>query len=226
MQLQRVVGIWSMGPSPSGTILTGIQRFTGGFLLTNNLWPGILRVRISNDTGLQHCPAMLFALTAINCIFAETRNGLFHAFFLKMRKIYFAGSIRGGREDHALYQSIIRCLRNYGEVLTEHVGHEGLTASGEANMTDAAIYRRDMDWLKSSDIVVAEVSTPSLGVGFEIAGAAGLHKPVLCLYRAKDDRRLSAMISGCPDIRVAEYSMPGGFHEIIDDFFRETDLQQ
>jgi hypothetical protein len=36
-------------------------------------------------------------------------------------KIYFAGSIRGGREDAALYLEIIEYLKTFGEVLTEHI---------------------------------------------------------------------------------------------------------
>ena len=42
-------------------------------------------------------------------------------------KIYFAGSIRGGRDDVKLYQQIINFISGYGEVLTEHVGNENLT---------------------------------------------------------------------------------------------------
>lgn len=37
------------------------------------------------------------------------------------RFIYFCGSIRGGREDAALYRRIIAQLKEYGDVLTEHI---------------------------------------------------------------------------------------------------------
>ena len=36
-------------------------------------------------------------------------------------KIYFAGAIRGGREDVARYLEIVERLRQYGAVLTEHI---------------------------------------------------------------------------------------------------------
>lgn len=39
-------------------------------------------------------------------------------------KIYFAGSIRGGRKDAGLYKKIIDYLGKYGEVLTEHIGNK------------------------------------------------------------------------------------------------------
>ena len=135
-----------------------------------------------------------------------------------MKKIYFAGSIRGGRDDQELYEKIINYLQSFGEVLTEHVGHAGITPSGEVSMSDQGIYNRDINWLTSSDIVVAEVSMPSLGVGFEIARAVELNKRILCLYRVQENKKLSAMISGCPDIQVKEYQTFEDVKQIIDEF--------
>ena len=48
------------------------------------------------------------------------------------RALYFCGSIRGGREDRALYQRIVSQLRRFGTVLTEHVAFAELGALGEA----------------------------------------------------------------------------------------------
>jgi nucleoside 2-deoxyribosyltransferase len=133
-------------------------------------------------------------------------------------KIYFAGSIRGGRGDAARYQQIIRLLRRHGEVLTEHVGDAGLTALGEDGPSDAVIYERDMAWLTEADIVVAEVTIPSHGVGYEIARAEGLDKPVLCLYRPGTGRRLSAMLAGNPRLRCAVYASVTELEPILDRF--------
>ena len=108
-------------------------------------------------------------------------------------KIYFAGSIRGGREDKNLYSQIIKNLQKYGTVLTEHIGDQNLTDSGE-DLSDKFIYERDLYWIKESDIVVAEVTQPSLGVGYEIGKAEEHGKKILCLYR-ENNKRISAMIS-------------------------------
>ncbi|MCL7970955.1 MAG: nucleoside 2-deoxyribosyltransferase, partial [marine benthic group bacterium] len=81
-----------------------------------------------------------------------------------------------------------------------------LSDGGEQGADDAHIYARDIDWLREADAVVAEVSTPSLGVGYEIARAAQMGKPVVCLFRPEAGRRLSAMIRGNPAVRVLEYS--------------------
>lgn len=120
-------------------------------------------------------------------------------------KIYFAGSIRGGRADSELYRMIITHLQQYGEVLTEHIGDDGLTSMGEDGHSDREIFDRDMTWLSAADVVVAEVTTPSLGVGFEIGTALSLKKSVICLYRPAAGRRLSAMIAGCREVTVIEY---------------------
>ncbi len=120
-------------------------------------------------------------------------------------KIYFAGSIRAGRDDQELYHRIIQGLQRHGQVLTVHVGDPSLTQCEDDGPSDPNIYARDMAWLADADLIVAEVSTPSLGVGYELGRAESLGKPILCLYREQDGRRLSAMISGNPNMVVVRY---------------------
>jgi nucleoside 2-deoxyribosyltransferase len=120
-------------------------------------------------------------------------------------RIYFAGSIRGGREDQACYEVIVALLREHGEVLTEHVADTALSDRGEDGRDDRHIHNRDMAWLGSADAIVAEVTTPSLGVGYELGRAVEARKPVLCLFREDGGRVLSAMIAGCPQIDVLRY---------------------
>ena len=133
-------------------------------------------------------------------------------------KIYFAGSIRGGRDDRDLYLSMIIHLKQYGEVLSEHIAEENLSSSGEADSDNLFIHRRDMEWLVAADVVVAEVSTPSLGVGYEIGRALENQKPVLCLYRMGSPKKLSAMIAGSPGLSVVYYSSLQDAIEAIDTF--------
>ena len=119
--------------------------------------------------------------------------------------IYFAGSIRGGREDKELYEKIITLLSKFGTVLTEHVGNKNLSALGEDGPSDIYIHQRDMKWLKKADVIIAEVTTASLGVGYEIAKAEEWNKKILCLYRPTKDKRLSAMIAGSNKVVLKEY---------------------
>ena len=136
-------------------------------------------------------------------------------------KIYFAGSIRGGRDDAALYRQVIALLKRYGEVLTEHVGDAGLPRAGEDGPSDEAIYERDMAWLAEADVVIAEVTIPSHGVGYEIAQAEALGKPVLGLHRRGTGRRLSAMLAGNPALRCETYDSVEELRPILKRFFQD-----
>jgi hypothetical protein len=133
-------------------------------------------------------------------------------------KIYFAGAIRGGREDDVLYLELVELLQAYGTVLTEHIADEHLTSLGES-MDDQAIHDRDLAWLKEADCLVAEVTTPSLGVGFEIAKATELGLRVLCLFRPDTGRTLSALIAGSDRLTVRVYQSPAEAEEIFEEFF-------
>ena len=121
-------------------------------------------------------------------------------------KIYFAGAIRGGRQDASTYHAMIAHLQSHAEVLTEHVGNKALSDGGEHDLSDKEIHARDLAWLEECDAVIAEVTTPSLGVGYELGVAEKLGKPILCLFDSGNpDFRLSAMLSGNPKVTVARY---------------------
>jgi nucleoside 2-deoxyribosyltransferase len=135
--------------------------------------------------------------------------------------IYFAGSIRGGRDDADLYAELVEQLQGYGTVLTEHVGDEDLSDEGQEEASDHMIYVKDMDWLERADVVVAEVTTPSLGVGYELGRAEAAGTDILCLFRDDADVMLSAMISGNPDLPVVRYTDLDGAREGIRSFFED-----
>jgi len=136
------------------------------------------------------------------------------------RNIYFAGSIRGGRADVDIYMQIIDYLKNFGKVLTEHIGDKNLHPDGEIKYSTRYIHDRDLDWILQSDAVVAEVTTPSLGVGYEIGRGVEHNKKILCLYHPQEGKKLSGMIDGCPDVMVREYQTIDEAKRIIDDFFK------
>jgi hypothetical protein len=70
--------------------------------------------------------------------------------------------------------------------------------------------------------MVAEVTTPSLGVGYELGWATVLGKPVLCLHQTISGRPLSAMIAGSPGIQTAAYSSLNDAKTIMQEFIRKT----
>jgi adenylate kinase len=133
-------------------------------------------------------------------------------------QIYYAASVRGGTIDRAVYRAQIEQLSTFGKVLTEHLGNDSPQAL-DMGMTDAAIYHSDAQWLALADIVVAEVSSPSLGVGFQLGTATQLGKKILCLYQG--NKPPSAMIAGCPHLLFQSYETTAQSLEIIKDFVKQ-----
>jgi len=93
---------------------------------------------------------------------------------------------------------------------------------GDDGPTDRFIHNRDLDWLLSADVVVAEVTTVSMGVGYEIGRAVAAGKKVLCLFRPDSGRNLSAMITGCPELEVIKYGNFGEAKNAISVFFEKS----
>lgn len=110
--------------------------------------------------------------------------------------IYFSCSITGGRQDQEAYAAIVDYLLQQGyEVPTAHLSQPDIMDL-EKLVTPLDIYQRDVNWVTGCEALIAEVSTPSHGVGYEIALANSLQKPVLCCYRS--GKTVSKMITGNP----------------------------
>lgn len=141
-----------------------------------------------------------------------------------MKKIYFACSIRGGRDDAELYAELVETIKKHSEVLTEIFADGALSLMGSAG-TSSEIYEKDITWVREADGIIAEVTNPSLGVGYEIAKAEEWGKPVLALYREQPGRRLSAMIDGSPGVKVQNYSELPQVEAAISDFITGLSYQ-
>lgn len=127
-------------------------------------------------------------------------------------KIYFAGAIRGGREKVYDYQKMVEQFeKNNGEVLTKHVADPNLSAKGE-NMSFKDIYERDIKWLKECDIVFADITVPSLGVGYEISYAENLGKKIYAIY--EKEANVSGFLRGDEKINFLAYE---SIEEVIDE---------
>src|SRR5258708_14957923 len=120
--------------------------------------------------------------------------------------IYFAGAISGGRADVSHYRQIVQALENDGHyVLAGAVASEEVSAHGES-IDAAAIWARDLSWSQEADVLVAEVSLPSTGVGYEVSAARYRYgKQVICLYRAGHTKRCSPMSAGDAGVDLIEY---------------------
>lgn len=135
-------------------------------------------------------------------------------------KVFFSGSIRGGRELLSVYQYLCTLIVSLGhEVLSEHVADAELEKV-ESLMTEQKIFERDMLLLEHSECLIAEVTIPSIGVGYEICSALQKNMPVLCLY--KEGSNVSAMIQGNSDVIVQQYSAMEDLKTILASFFQHV----
>jgi len=135
-----------------------------------------------------------------------------------MTKIYFCGSIRGGRHLSHTYKKLIEILKVHGIVLTEHLGDDDEIQKKDRVLSDREIHDRDLQWIIESDMLVAEVTVPSLGVGYEIGRATEIGKPILCLFNSDSQHTLSAMIAGIEGVKVCHYNRPEELEETLEQF--------
>ena len=135
--------------------------------------------------------------------------------------VYFSCSLTGGRDDEPIYGAIVAHLLAHGhDVPTAHLA-EPTVMDLEKIVEPAEIYARDTAWIEACDVVIAEVSTPSHGVGYEIAYALARGKPVLCCFRR--GARVSKMITGnhSPGLELFDYATTDEILDAIDDFLGE-----
>jgi len=137
-------------------------------------------------------------------------------------KFYFASSIKGSSSFNkaANDESIISHLMKLGQVLAGHLDNGKYKINYESKFTDREIHNKDIEWLLTSDALIAEVSNPSLGVGYEIGRAVENNIPVLCLFY-KVNKKLSSMIRGCDKVIIKEYYDINEAKNFINEFIKQ-----
>lgn len=140
-----------------------------------------------------------------------------------MKKVYFACSITGGRQQSEKYPTIVKFIQDSGaQVLSELFSGTEIDASKGVSVNPDAtphdIWEWDLNWIREADAIVAEVSQPSFGVGYEIAKAHEWNKPVLALYQPVEGKKLSSMLVGSPNVTVFEYAEVSETQAAIQEF--------
>jgi nucleoside 2-deoxyribosyltransferase len=98
-------------------------------------------------------------------------------------RVYLAAAMTHPGRDLAWIRVLLDCLEADGhEVPTSHVA-DARGREVDDPLTDRQVARRDLDWVAGCDALVAEISTPSHGVGVEVAAAIAAGKPVLLVYK-------------------------------------------
>lgn len=134
----------------------------------------------------------------------------------RMKKtVYFAGSIRGGREDAAVYKRMIDYINMTDIVFTEHIGLESLNLKTRTKEDDVHIYERDTEWIRTSDVLIADCTNPSHGVGYELAYAEARNIPVHIFYD-KSKANVSAMLNGNTRFKLYPYEREAEIYPVLD----------
>ncbi len=122
-------------------------------------------------------------------------------------RIYVSGSIYGGRQKIETYRTMINALEKYGEVCDKQIIDEDVLKKEEFQ-SDEEIFEGLEALLKTSDLVFAEVTVPSLGVGYELGFADQLGKKIIAIYDLNVIDKVSTMIRGNKRIKLI------GYHDI------------
>ncbi len=118
-------------------------------------------------------------------------------------RIYLACTVRGDRAGTAAGRLINDRLQHHGhKVLTTHLLADDVE-SAESAVTEADVFERDLRWLSDCDMLVAEASGSSYGVGFEVGYITGrahaTGQRVLLLYNEQRRHAVSRLIVGNTD---------------------------
>jgi 2'-deoxynucleoside 5'-phosphate N-hydrolase len=129
-------------------------------------------------------------------------------------QIYLACTVRGDRSAVAGLRTLVASLERSGHtVLTKHLLDDNVDGA-EAALTERAVYERDIAWLETCDVLIADGTGSSFGVGFEVGYVLGRSdrtgQRVVLLYRADRRDQISRLIVGNAHARcdVIEYENP------------------
>jgi len=125
-------------------------------------------------------------------------------------RIYLACTVRGERAGVLAGRLICERLQIHGhEVLTTHLLADDVERA-EAALTEAQVYQRDIGWLSRCDVLVAEASGSSYGVGFEVGYVIGQARQtgqrVLQVYDAARQHAVSRLIAGNCDAACTTFA--------------------
>lgn len=124
-----------------------------------------------------------------------------------MTNVYYSTSVRSApSKSKEVVRHQINILKQHcKKVYNDHLGADDQMVLDMGHTNDFDIFKADMLYLENSDIVVADITTPSHGVGYMISQAVSLGKRVLCIYDTTICQKVSAMLGGNDKIVLRPY---------------------
>ena len=135
-------------------------------------------------------------------------------------KIYFAASTSALPKQKENYNTIISYLASSHELLDNWLLDK--LSSRQTSLNSQEILLREASKIKQADLIVAEVTTPSLGVGYLIGQALANRKPILCLYDQTERRQnISDIVSGSTSsLLILKYYQPNNIISVIKKYLK------
>ena len=130
--------------------------------------------------------------------------------------IYLACTVRGNRGAITALRALADALEHAGHaVLTRHLLDDDVDVA-ESALSDRDVYERDIRWLTSADVLIADASGSSYGVGFEVGYLLGRSETegqrVLLLYDVARAGIVSRLVSG----NTHPHCTTHGYHDVTD----------
>ena len=135
-------------------------------------------------------------------------------------KIYFSGSIYGGRQKLDTYKRLINELKKYGKVLDQEVADDNVLID-EERKSDNEIFETLEQKLNQADIIFAEITVPSLGVGYEIGYADSHNKKIIGIYDQNVTPKITTMLRGNKRLKIIPYTDINEIISNLDNILKE-----
>jgi 2'-deoxynucleoside 5'-phosphate N-hydrolase len=140
--------------------------------------------------------------------------------------IYLACTVRGDRCAIDSTRALAATVESLGHtVLTSHLLSDDVELA-ESKLREAEVFERDLAWLAQADVLIAEASGSSFGVGFEVgyflAIAKGTGRRVLLAYDATRRDKVSRLIVGNshPNCTTYAYRDAGDLRQAVRTFLQ------
>lgn len=113
-------------------------------------------------------------------------------------KIYLSVPLVLNR-DGKKAEKISNIISNLGE---EIISDWVTLKNPNPGLDERGIFERDYLAIKSCEVMLAEVSEPSIGIGMEIMLAHTLKKKIICIHQNK---KISNFLKGIPNVSILSY---------------------
>lgn len=134
-----------------------------------------------------------------------------------MKYVFLSIPVQGARLRNRTYEVLMDVLVKMDVLVLNPEVMNPPVPTEVKKYSPSSIHHHNIGLLQHAHLLIAEITAPSLGVGYEIAIASTIGIPILCLYQCSKEQRVSLMVRGAagPQLRVLPYDKPSDLHRIV-----------